>query len=414
MAKRIMFYCQHLLGMGHLVRSAEIVRALSHDCSVLFVTGGEIPVGFRFPQNIKTFELISLKTDAEFSGLQLCDPSWDLEETKVIRRETLLHAFDVFRPDVLVTELFPFGRKQFSFELLPLLKRARSRVNKPMIVSSIRDILVTRKDQAEYEDRVCQIANDFYDLVLVHGDEETQTLKDTFSRVDDLLCQVVYTGYVVQQGAASVSAIAPEPSHRPTIVVSNGSGKCASGHFLLESVLRAAPLLEKKIPHQFHMFAGPLVDEVVFEDLRQKAEGRRNVTLFRSSQDLPSVLRGADLSISMAGYNTVMEILAEGVRALVYPVTGNKDDEQSLRAGKLEAKGALRVLDEQQLDPAILAQRIQDALLTEPRRIRFNNEGATNSALLIKKHLAMRNEAMACSSSVPNGRPVYAPAWASI
>ncbi len=415
MANRIMFYCQHLLGMGHLVRSAEIVRALSSDCSVLFVTGGEIPAGFRFPQNIKTFELISLKTDAEFSGLQLCDPSWDLEETKAIRRETLLHAFDVFRPDVLVTELFPFGRKQFSFELLPLLKRAHSRVNKPMIVSSIRDILVTRKDQAEYEERVCQIANDFYDLVLVHSDEETQTLKDTFSRVDDLFCPVVYTGYVVQQGAASVDgAIAPEPSRSPTIVVSNGSGKCASGHFLLESVLRAAPLLEKKIPHQFHMFAGPLVDDRVFEDLRGKAEGLKNVTLFRSSQDLPAVLRGADLSISMAGYNTVMEILAAGVRALVFPVTGNKDDEQPLRAGKLEAKGALSVLDEQQLDPATLAQRIQDTLLTKPRSIRFNNAGAANSALLIKKHLAMRNQAVASSSSIPNGLPLYAAAWASL
>jgi predicted glycosyltransferase len=410
-AKRVMFYCQHVLGMGHLVRSTEIVRALARDFSVLFVTGGEIPQGFHFPEKVETFELIPLKTSPDFSDLQLCDSSWDIYETQAIRRESLLRAFDKFQPDILVTELFPFGRKQFSFELLPLLARARSRAANTMIVSSIRDILVNRKDQAKYEQRVCEIVNSFYDLVLVHGDEKFQTLGETFSRVSDLQCRVAYTGYVVQQSKAAVAdcgAISPEHNQKPTIVVSNGSGKCPTGHLLLESVLRAAPLLQQHIPHQLQVFAGPLVPENVFERLQNIAGPAKNVTLARYTPDLPAFLRRGQLSISMAGYNTVMDILTAGVRALVYPVAGNGDEEQSMRAAKLAAMGVLGVLEDDQFEPAKLAQKIEDALHSKPFRIRFNGAGAANSALLLKKYLALRNDSLVGDTSISDCRAAYA------
>ena len=411
MAKRVMFYCQHLLGMGHLVRSVEIARALVRDFSVLFVTGGEIPEGFRFPANVETFELIPLKSSPDFSDLLLCDFSWDLEETKTIRRELLLHAFDEFQPDILITELFPFGRKQFSFELLPLLARAHSRVGKTMIVSSIRDILVNRRDQASYEQRVCEIVNSLYDLVLVHGDEKYQTLEETFSRVADLECPVAYTGYVVQQSKAATTergTVSAEHSQKPTIVVSNGSGKCPSGHLLLQSVLRAAPLLQKRIPHQLQVFAGPLIPDDIYENLQDMAAPSSNVTLARYTSDLPGALRRAQLSISMAGYNTVMDILTAGVRALVYPVTGNGDEEQSMRAGKLAAMGVLDVLETDQFEAARLAQKIEDALHGTPFRISFNAAGAANSALLIKKYLALQNDSLAVAPGIPDRLAVCA------
>src|SRR5215472_12867487 len=137
--KRVMFYCQHVLGMGHLVRSSEIVRALSKRFKVLFAIGGETSPDFPFPEQVGLLQLKPLKTDLELTNLQVCDLSLGLEQTKALRQLQLLHAFDSFRPDVVVTEVFPFGRKQFSFELMPLLQRARGSTNQPLIVSSIRD-----------------------------------------------------------------------------------------------------------------------------------------------------------------------------------------------------------------------------------------------------------------------------------
>jgi len=404
MPKRLMFYCQHLLGMGHLVRSTEIVRALAKEFSVLFVTGGEIPEGFRFPQNIDVFELIPLKSSPDFSNLLLCDMSWDLEETKAIRRELLLRTFDKFQPDVLVTEFFPFGRKQFSFELLPLLTRARARFPKTMIVSSIRDVLVNRTNQADHDSRACGVANDFYDLVLVHGDERFQKLQETFSRANDLKCPVVYTGYVVQDSKVPTTernTSSPEMNSQPTIVVSNGSGKCSTGHRLLESTLRAAALLEDQIPHQFQVFAGPLIQDDAYERLKRIAAGASNVTLDRYTPDLPAHLRRADLSISMAGYNTIMDILSAGVRSLVYPVTGNADDEQLIRAAKLASMRVLGILGDNQLRPEELAKEIQESLRSKPVRILLNNAGAINSSASIRKHLAMRDQASTLDIPAP-------------
>ncbi|HUY14913.1 MAG TPA: hypothetical protein VMX16_14965 [Terriglobia bacterium] len=92
--------------------------------------------------------------------------------------------------------MFPFGRKRFSFELLPLLQSARSCQPAALVVSSVRDVLVKKPDQAKHEDRVCRLVNDYYDLVLVHGDERLFGLEETFSRVPDLRCEIRYTGYV--------------------------------------------------------------------------------------------------------------------------------------------------------------------------------------------------------------------------
>src|SRR5437879_5695179 len=159
--RRIMFYCQHLMGIGHLVRSVAIVRALAADFSVMFVGGGPQVADVEFPREVDVVRLPAIQSDAEFEGLQVCDPSMSLEETSVLRPDLLLRVFDSFAPDVLITELYPFGRKKFDFELIPLLERAIARDDKPVTVSSIRDVLVVNKHQAKHERRVCEIINRF-------------------------------------------------------------------------------------------------------------------------------------------------------------------------------------------------------------------------------------------------------------
>ena len=399
MADRVMFYCQHVLGIGHLVRSAEIVRELARDSHVLLVTGGEIPEGFRLPENIDTLQLTPLKTSPDFSSLQLCDFSRGLDETRAIRRTLLLQAFNEFKPDVLVTELFPFGRKQFRFELIPLLERARSQQPRgTLVVSSVRDILVARKDQEEYEERVCSLVNTFYDLVLVHGDARFLKLDESFSRVTDLRCPVAYTGYVVQQNKADADksyGFPVDEQKRRAIVVSNGSGQYLTGQTLLESVLRTAHLLQGQIPHEFHVFAGPLMPEEPYNRLQTLAAASGNIKLSRYTPNLAAILKSAELSVSMAGYNTVMDILSAGVRALVYPVTSNGDQEQSVRAEKLAKMGVLALIRSEELAPEKLAQKLRAALRNEPTPLALNRGGAANSALLLRKYLAMHREHIA-------------------
>src|SRR5260370_16064770 len=110
-----------------------------------------------------------------------------------------------FQPHVLITELFPFGRKQFAFELLPLLEQAKSIPTTPLVVASVRDILVRKRDPESHERRVLGIVNRLYDVVLVHSDDRFQRLQDTFESAKLIGVPVVHTGYIVASHMAGKS-----------------------------------------------------------------------------------------------------------------------------------------------------------------------------------------------------------------
>ncbi|MGH9851266.1 MAG: glycosyltransferase family protein, partial [Blastocatellia bacterium] len=197
MKKRVLFYCQSLLGIGHFIRSRELLFAL-RDFEVCFLYGGEFVPGFELPAWVEVVYLPALKSDASFQQLYVVDSSDSLLEVQARRKELLLAAFDRFSPDVLLIELFPFGRRKFNFELLPLLAHARATRPKVKIVCSLRDILVRRPDQARYEAEACALMNQYFDLLLVHADPRLQRLEETFGSVVGLDCAIRYTGYVAQ------------------------------------------------------------------------------------------------------------------------------------------------------------------------------------------------------------------------
>jgi predicted glycosyltransferase len=390
---KVLMYCQHVLGIGHLVRSTEIARALSRNADVTFVSGGEAVDGFAFPPGVRLVQLPPIQTDEDFGALENCGSSKTLEELQDLRRKRLLGLFDEIRPDALVIELFPFGRKRFAFELLPLLEHARTRNSETLVASSLRDILVEKSDQGKHEERVCRIVNAYFDLILVHGDPAFQKLDETFHRVGDLHCGVRYTGFVQQEEA--VSATEEDSSVAgPTIVASVGSGRYRQGQLMLENVIRAAALLQEQIPHRFRIFAGPFIPPEVYEVLKCLARETRNVELEKYSPNFIDCLKRADLSISMGGYNTIMNLLATGVRSLVYPYTANNDQEQHIRARKLESLGVVKLLHPEMLPPELLAPKIFAMLAKEPARLALDMDGAANTARILHSAVSARIETL--------------------
>lgn len=385
--KRLMFYCQHILGMGHLVRSMEIVRGLTKDFQICFINGGEIIKEFKFPAGVEIINLPAIKTDSEFEELQVVDDVFSLTEAKEIRKNQLLKIFDQFQPDILMIELFPFGRRRFSFELIPLLERAKSNRSSTKVVSSLRDIVVTKQHkQAKHEEKVCNLINQYFDLLLVHGDPEFVPLEETFSRVSDLKCAVHYTGYVVQEPPMHPVLTDEEKelinSDKPLILVSVGGGRF--GHELLDCVVKTAPWLEKKLPHNIQVFTGPFMPEDKFNQLQAMARDSKNIRIGRYTPYLLSYMKKAELSISMSGYNTTMNVLTTGVRAMILPFTGNQDREQTIRADKLSNLGVVRLLNPNDLQPDYLALKIINYLQYQPNKINFDFAGVEKTASLLK------------------------------
>ncbi len=386
--KRLMFYCQHILGMGHLVRSMEIVRGLVNDFQVCFINGGEVIEGFSVPPGVEVVNLPAIKTDSEFQTLQPVDASLTLTEVQEIRKIQLLQVCERLQPDVLMIELFPFGRGKFSFELIPLMEKVRSLKSYAKIICSLRDIVVTKRDQAKYEQKVCKLMNQYFDLLLVHGDPKFQPLEETFSRVRDLRCPVHYTGYVVQPQRGTDT---PLICDRPLILASVGGGRF--GYELLECVVQTAPILSNRLPHIIQMFTGPFMSEAKFAKLQTMAQGNSNLRIDRFTPNLLAYMQQADLSISMSGYNTTMNILTTGVRAIILPFTGNDDQEQTIRAAKLEQLGVVNRISTDDLNPNHLAQIVMTCLQKQPHPIQFDFNGVVNTAHLINNLLAEKQVA---------------------
>ncbi|MEL7245043.1 MAG: glycosyltransferase [Cyanobacteria bacterium J06573_2] len=384
--KKLLFYCQHILGMGHLVRSMEIVRGLMSDFQVCFLNGGQIIKEFNIPDGIEVVNLPAIKTDAEFKQLMPVDSNLSLAEIQEIRKNKLLQVADEFKPDVLMVELFPFGRGKFSFELIPLLEKLQASEKPVKIVSSLRDIVVTKTNQEKYENKVCRLMNQYFDMLLIHGDKNFVPLDESFSRVKDIQSQTKYTGYVVQKPKLNPELTEEDKnvidSEKPLILVSVGGGRF--GHELIDCVIASAEILEQKISHQIQIFTGPFAPEEKIQAWQKLAENKNNLRVNRYTRNLLSYMQKADLSISMSGYNTTLNVMTTGVRAMILPFKGNNDQEQRIRAGKLDSLGVVKMLDESDLQSEIFAQKVIDYLATEPNKVSFDANGVENTAALIK------------------------------
>ncbi len=381
---RVAYYCQHVLGMGHFFRSLEIAKALAGHQVDLISGGPEVQV--ELPAHVSLFRLPGLMMNDDFSELFPLESGLSLDEVKNERMQLLGERFLLFPPDLFLVELFPFGRNQFSFELLPLLKDIREgRFGPVKVVCSLRDVLVEKRDRQKYEARVVKRLNEYFDLLVVHADPKLLRLDETFESLDRVRIPVRYTGFVTTKPAPGAGvALRRELGQNPgqkLVVASIGGGKV--GGRLLFSALQAFALLDHK-DSRMHVFSGPYMDPAEFLALEKLASAIPGIVLERFTDRFLDYLDAADLSLSQAGYNTAMNILASGVPALVWPFDQNR--EQRLRAEKLMRLGALSILDDADLPPERLATRMAEAMNSGKRSgpPPVDLEGASNTARLLE------------------------------
>ena len=373
----LLFYCQHAMGMGHLVRSLALADVLSQSFQVVLLNGGELPSYLSLPLTIEIINLPPLRlADAQLIS---CDNRYSLVQAQDARIDQILSCFRRLRPEILLIELYPFGRKKFEFELLPLLEAAKTQnCFAPLIVCSLRDILMSgRSDQQKHEQRIVSTANRWFDAILVHSDPSFARLEDSFPPHLRLSPSVHHTGFVV----GNRQKLQRDRSRNRPIVVSAGGGHY--GFQLLRSAIEAHALLSETEPLTMKVVAGPFLPEAQWKDLRVAVEGRRAVTLVRSVPDLYSELSRARASISQCGYNTAMEIIQAEVPALVVPFADGGEDEQLNRARRLESRGAIRVLEQKELTPMRLAQEMKTLVQFKPRTTDLNFDGARRSAEIL-------------------------------
>lgn len=379
----LLFYCQHSLGMGHFVRSTALAARLAEAFDVVFLNGGALPEGLPFPWPVTRVDLPPLGM-REDHGLISLGPL-DVETALAERRDTMIRILEARRPSVLLIELFPFGRKKFEAELRPLLDAAHAMGEaRPLVVCSLRDLLVTeRREQQRFDDRAQALCDRYFDLVLVHTDPAFARLEDSFRPSAPLRTPLVYTGFTSREASA------PAPlAQRDGVVVSAGGGQV--GGPLFHAAVEAHDHLWRARRLPMTIVCGPFAPPDVVAAIEAAARAREGLTVLRQLPALAPLLASARASVSQCGYNTALDLLQARVPALVVPYAAAQENEQSRRALRLATRGLVRTLRASWLTGATLAAEIESLLSFEPASTGLRLDGAESTVTLLLEHLQSR------------------------
>jgi predicted glycosyltransferase len=376
-ARRVLFYVQHLLGIGHLARASRIAQGLdAAGMETLLVTGGP-PAGSFPPAGVRSISLPAIRTaDTGFSGLVDQRGAPVTPAHMAARRDLLVETLDTFRPDAIVIEAFPFGRRQVRAELLALLEAARQKRPRPLVAASVRDILQPVSKPGRLREILATLEA-YFDLVLVHGDPAFVPLEASFPAASRIPCAVAYTGIV--------AAPPPQAPANPFAVVVSAGGGAAMGRLALTALeARAGSPLEDA---PWCIVTGPNAPPETVAGLARLLRPGDVLAPFRA--DLPALLAHARLSISQAGYNTVGDLLHGQAAMVLVPFAQGAEQEQTIRAARLEALGLAAVVPETTLTPARLGAAMA-AALAYPRSLPpFGLDGAAETARVLASRLTL-------------------------
>ncbi|WP_170441482.1 glycosyltransferase family protein [Ruegeria arenilitoris] len=349
---RTMIVVTHLLGTGHLSRALTLGRAFADAGHDVTVASGGMPAPQLNADGVSLLALPPLRSDGtDFTRLLTADG--DIADATYLnsRAIALTEAVRRVNPDVLITELYPFGRRSLADEFLALLSTARSLPSSPVVLSSVRDILAPPSKPAKAA-RTEEIIERFYDGVLVHSDPEITPLDASWPVTGNLAGRLFYTGFVAPP--------APGPHEQGEganeILVSAGGGSVG------QPIFRAAIEAAQKMPNRrWRLLVGGQDAQDRIAELRHMTNGE-NVILEPVRPDFRQMLPLAAASVSMCGYNTAMDLLQCATPAVLIPFDDGKEVEQTLRAKSLARLPAVDVLNSAKLTGEALAQAVDRVL----------------------------------------------------
>jgi len=386
---QILFYVQHHKGIGHVARVRHIVHELrARKVKVTIAFGGFPITGFGFG-DADVVQLPPIRAaDGGFDTLVSESGAPITDGDKQARCDHLLGLLTRQRWDAIITEGFPLARRNMRFELLPFVKAARSLPVSPLVFGSVRDILQP-PGSATKADWYISTARSYFDRLLVHADPSFVRIEETFPDLSALSDMIVYTGLIGPQTAPPATATsAAQPAVRQApgppepvwdVVISVGGG--AVGQDILRAAMSAKPL-SCLANGRWLALSGPAMPDARFKQLAGHAEAA-GVTLERFRSDLHSVMSNSRLSLQMAGYNTVSDLLAAGLPAVLFPYAEAQESEQSLRAQALERLGRACVVPTDLATPQTIAEAIDTALALQPTDLGLRLDGASRTADIV-------------------------------
>jgi predicted glycosyltransferase len=313
-----------------------------------------------------------------------------------LRKQLIGNVLLNYAPDIFLVDHMPHGAMG---ELLPALEAMKHSRIHTQVVLGLRDILdspdVTIK-RWQVEGAYDAIER-YYDRILVFGMRDVYDVVKQYQIPEGEARKVFYCGYVTNLEKATnahtlrARYLAHKSIDTRLIVVMAGGG--ADAYSMMSTLIDALPKVLKDQQCVAAVITGPFMPAELIADLERRA-AQLPIIMMESVTDSLSHLAAADLVISMAGYNTTVEILRMRKPAILIPRAG-PSAEQRTRARLFAEKRWVDMIDPDALTPKKLAQRISyhfkhppDSNPDQPP----NLNGAAAAAALTMSVMALKKE----------------------
>ncbi len=147
------------------------------------------------------------------------------------------------------------------------------------------------------------------------------------------------------------------------ILVTAGGGGDGAG--LMRKVL-AAREHNKRLTFPLVMVLGPFMKGEIQEEIHQRAEKLKNITVIDFDNELETIVNGSSAVIGMCGYNTFCEIISFDRPALFMPRTQPRE-EQLIRAERASELGWVKMLGAEKADDVELMAAVLRDLPDQPK-----------------------------------------------
>ncbi|HKG13635.1 MAG TPA: glycosyltransferase [Pyrinomonadaceae bacterium] len=366
---KILLYSHDTFGLGNIRRTLLLAGELSGQytgAAILMVTGSQMVHSFRIPDGVDYIKLPCLdRVDAERYEPRFLR-SWS-EEVKRTRSAILEKSVLGFEPDLMIVDKRPAG---VDGELADTLEEIRRKRLPTKLVLGVRDIL----DEPERTRRTLQgngsfeTIERFYDEVWVYGSRSIFDTVGEYGFPEAVARITRFCGYLKRPTAPRTRAAGP-----PHVLVTTGGG--GDGTAMIEAYLEGLSSLPRNVALRTTVVFGPQMSEGARVRVRERFGYLADVTFSDFEPDLTRLYSESDIVVSMAGYNTVCELLSFGHHAILVP-RAEPVQEQLIRARLLAAQGLFDIVEPRDLKPATLISKVLAALKpVEVARVPFDLDG---------------------------------------
>jgi len=366
---RILLYSHDTFGLGNIRRTLLLAQEVVEQypkAAVLLVTGSQMIHSFRIPEGVDYIKLPCLdRIDAErYESRFLLECS---EAVKSTRRAIIERAVLGFAPDLMIVDKRPAGVDGELSETLTALRQGNFPTR---LVLGIRDILDDpRKTRTSLKNNHSfEIIRDYYDEVWIYGSQSIFDTAREYQFPKDVARITHYCGYLKRPTLATSRAAGP-----PHVLVTTGGG--GDGSRMIEAYLEGLSNLPRNVALKSTIVFGPQMSSDKRSALVDQFGYFTDVQFREFEPDLTALYAEVDLVVSMAGYNTVCELLSFGRNAILVP-RAQPVKEQLIRARLLAAAGLFEMVEPDELSPETLMTRVIASLKNaSDRPVRVDMQG---------------------------------------